>query len=324
MNQKVINLLKQYQEQGYVFISHLLDYVIVLEKTPNGSYNEDRDNIVDPYYATYYCDRLNVIDIVDRYDYDNRLTFYESVDVIYTVGEAISGSISYYLSYEKAMQDIPYALKNGIVRTWYDNGQLEGETAYSNSKLNGQLRTWHNNGVLGYEGFYIDDERDGIYKWWNKEGILIEEGTNNHGNICGYWRTWYDNGTLHIETKHCDDGKICGPYKSWNENGILVSCITYDDNGIEKLREKWFDNEQLWKRVNKKDRLYNGLYERYTFDGELVEKYIYIMNQIEEVIYENKEILAKEVEDAKKFEDMDFNIFSDEDIEEDALDRLAL
>ena len=36
--------------------------------------------------------------------------------------------------------------KNGVVETYYDNGQLESRTNYKNNELDGLHETWSKNG----------------------------------------------------------------------------------------------------------------------------------------------------------------------------------
>ena len=49
--------------------------------------------------------------------------------------------------------------KNGIYKSYYDNGQLREEVNYINGKENGILKTYHENGQLWKEVNYIDGKK---------------------------------------------------------------------------------------------------------------------------------------------------------------------
>ena len=46
--------------------------------------------------------------------------------------------------------------KNGVVKTYYDNGQLESRTNYKDSKLNGLHESWYENGKPRESTMYKD------------------------------------------------------------------------------------------------------------------------------------------------------------------------
>jgi antitoxin component YwqK of YwqJK toxin-antitoxin module len=98
---------------------------------------------------------------------------------------------------------------NGLIKTWYKNGQLELERNYTDGELNGLLKVWYENGQLKSEVNYKDDKFDGLTK------------------------TWYENGQLEFERNYTD-GELNGLLKWWKENGQLISKVNYDNGLIEK------------------------------------------------------------------------------------------
>ena len=46
--------------------------------------------------------------------------------------------------------------KNGVIETYYDNGQLKSRSNHENGKLNGLWETWHKNGQLQESAMYKD------------------------------------------------------------------------------------------------------------------------------------------------------------------------
>ena len=52
--------------------------------------------------------------------------------------------------------------KDGLVKSWYPNGQLEYEFNYKDGKIDGLSNWWYDNGQLETILHYKDDELDRI------------------------------------------------------------------------------------------------------------------------------------------------------------------
>ena len=63
-------------------------------------------------------------------------------------------------------------IKDGICKKWYDNGQLQMIYNYSSGKLNGNQRKWFPNGDLRAEWNYLNDKLHGLSTEWNADGSL--------------------------------------------------------------------------------------------------------------------------------------------------------
>ena len=63
-------------------------------------------------------------------------------------------------------------IKNGICKKWYNNGQLQMIYNYKQGKLHGTQKKWYKNGNKRGEWNYIDDLQHGISKEWYDNGIL--------------------------------------------------------------------------------------------------------------------------------------------------------
>ena len=85
----------------------------------------------------------------------------------------------------------------GIVRAWYENGQLYQKRNYIDGLDDGLQRAWHENGQLALEANFKDDK-------------LISN------------RLWYEDGQLEYEC-NWKDGKLINE-KCWNEDGTLKEC----------------------------------------------------------------------------------------------------
>ena len=62
--------------------------------------------------------------------------------------------------------------KDGIQKNWYDNKQISIYYNYDNGKLNGIQKKWYKNGNIKYENNYFNDVLDGISKYWYSNGQL--------------------------------------------------------------------------------------------------------------------------------------------------------
>jgi antitoxin component YwqK of YwqJK toxin-antitoxin module len=87
-------------------------------------------------------------------------------------------------------------LRHGTMKTWYSNGQLEQEGAYTNDKKTGSFSYWHENGQIATTGAYRNDQPEGIWVWYYENGQKSTVGKYENGKLIGDWRWWDDQGKL--------------------------------------------------------------------------------------------------------------------------------
>ena len=135
-------------------------------------------------------------------------------------------------------------IKDGFIKKYHDNGQLESETTYKNGKLDGPYKTYHENGQLREEGTYNNGTRIGLYRIYYDNGQLLMELNYieykyDIGSSPPYWRLgkqegpsmfYYKNGQLK-QKKTYKDGKEHGPSVQYYENGQLYSEGNYLTTG---------------------------------------------------------------------------------------------
>ena len=68
-------------------------------------------------------------------------------------------------------------IKNGVIETHYDNGQLKSRATYKNGKLNGLYEDWHANGKPWTKVNYKNGKLDGLCEWWQSDGQLWKRET---------------------------------------------------------------------------------------------------------------------------------------------------
>ena len=63
-------------------------------------------------------------------------------------------------------------IKNGICKKWFDDGSSMITYNYINGKLNGTQKKWYQNGNQKAEWNYIDDIQHGFSKEWHENGLV--------------------------------------------------------------------------------------------------------------------------------------------------------
>jgi len=96
--------------------------------------------------------------------------------------------------------------KDGLVKSWYPNGQLEYEFNYKEGKRDGLQKGWFESGQLKREVNYKDGKEDGLKKGWYENGQLWYETNFKDGKRDGLTKSWDEDGQLQLETHH-KDGK---------------------------------------------------------------------------------------------------------------------
>ena len=60
--------------------------------------------------------------------------------------------------------------RDGLWKSWYEDGSPWSETTFSHGKKNGKTITWYDNEKKRYEGFYTDDKESGHWTFWDEGG----------------------------------------------------------------------------------------------------------------------------------------------------------
>jgi antitoxin component YwqK of YwqJK toxin-antitoxin module len=64
--------------------------------------------------------------------------------------------------------------KNGLLTSWYPNGQKEYERTFKNREYDGLQTTWYENGQMKREETYKDGYRVGKWTYYNEDGSVNE------------------------------------------------------------------------------------------------------------------------------------------------------
>ena len=104
-------------------------------------------------------------------------------------------------------------LVSGLVKEYYENGELSWEANINDGKRDGLVRGWYENGQLSFEGIDKDGKKDGLIRFWYENGQLWFEINNKDNMPDGLTRYWHEDGRLKSE-------------KTW-KNGVLIEKKEY-------------------------------------------------------------------------------------------------
>ncbi len=99
--------------------------------------------------------------------------------------------------------------QNGVVKSYYPNGNVQSETSYVNDVLDGAAITYFQDGKINTEKNY-------------SQGVLN-----------GFVREYYESGKLKLEY-FARMGVKDGAYRIYNSEGILTELISYDSGQVTK------------------------------------------------------------------------------------------
>ena len=68
-----------------------------------------------------------------------------------------------------------YQLKNGVIRSYYENGALRIEENYVNNILEGQAVEYHSTGRIKSKGLYSNGNKIGKWKYYDEKGVPLED-----------------------------------------------------------------------------------------------------------------------------------------------------
>jgi len=100
---------------------------------------------------------------------NSKITITTSDSVIKT-GEYIKHYKNGVIEMRGLMKD---GKREGLWKSWYDNGSPWSETTFSNGIKDGKTTTWYENEQKRYAGFYKDDKESGKWTYWDEKGKVV-------------------------------------------------------------------------------------------------------------------------------------------------------
>ncbi len=109
--------------------------------------------------------------------------------------------------------------ENGVLREWYEEGQLFTEYQFKNERRHGIQKKWYKNGQLMQLYNYKNGKLNGLQQKWYNSGKLKAEWYYLNDQLHGYSKEWYPNGQQKFVKKY-DYGVLLEIVESYDENGI--------------------------------------------------------------------------------------------------------
>ena len=167
--------------------------------------------------------------------------------------------------YEKEFVDGKLEFQWDNVHEYYDNGQLQSETGFSDSVKHGRYSKWFEDGKIKEQGKHRYGEPHGFYEVWIKDGQKREEGNWTKDGDYLILNRWNKNGNQIITN---GQGSIIGK----NKEGLVVWQKEYIGGRLEfdqKNEHEYFDNGQLKSETGYFEGKKHGLYKYWFENGQL-------------------------------------------------------
>jgi antitoxin component YwqK of YwqJK toxin-antitoxin module len=192
------------------------------------------------------------IEIVKKYDADNKLIYYGPYRNKIPVG---------------VHQEFGKDGKVTNAFIYNDNGLLLSEGIVDEAgNFNGKWKDLYPGGKILAEGTYTNNRRTGLWKFYNTSEKVEQTGYYNNGRPDGLWKWYYNNGAILREEEYFQ-GQRDGAYTEYAENGDIICQGQYSDgekNGEWKFKSGDF-TEQGKYIIGLKD----GQWKSYYNNGEL-------------------------------------------------------
>ena len=163
------------------------------------------------------------IEIVNRYDQDNRLIYSGPFRNQVPVGIHREFGPDGKVTNSKIYNDNGLLLSEGIVD--------------ESGNYNGKWKDYFPSGKISAEGQYTDSRRTGQWKFYDENSRVEQTGSYNSGRPDGIWKWYYDNGSLLREEEYFQ-GQRDGSFTEYSKTGEIIAQGMYSDgerNGDWKI-----------------------------------------------------------------------------------------
>lgn len=159
--------------------------------------------------------------VVESEKYDNGNTKYELIAVPGVDGETFEYH-SYYIDGSKEIVGTYNEIgnKSGFWISYYENGQMETQTFYSNGIKHGNAWQYDEDGSVISHAQYKQGKKHGKWTHYDRDGNLISEREYKRDKRHGEW-TYYDGGRLLVSQEY-SRGKLLQGWQ-WSEDKGLVA-----------------------------------------------------------------------------------------------------
>ncbi len=102
--------------------------------------------------------------------------------------------IYYFADGQRVFSEENYknGLLDGVVKNYYDNGNVTEETFYKEGKKHGTSKIYTEEGILIEDVIYVDGKLNGLGKYYDLKGVIKEKGMYENGARKGKWEYYID------------------------------------------------------------------------------------------------------------------------------------
>lgn len=244
-------ILKLYTKMiGYHVVTFDKDtsYMLILDVNENDITDYNREDIVDKKYATFNCKDINIIRVEDLHG-----NVVVQPNYIFNVNNYIKIN----LNKEVAKSNYLNKIENGILKKYYDNGQLSSEAVYVDGTVNGLYNIYYQNGVKWMEYTMVNSQINGLLRAWYNNGSRMSQALYKDGRRNGITINYYMNGNIHEIIPYVN-GLRHGEYTRWYENCIPFIICDYNNGRLNGNPTIYDDKNNI---VSKTDHLYKVVVE---------------------------------------------------------------
>jgi antitoxin component YwqK of YwqJK toxin-antitoxin module len=111
------------------------------------------------------------------------------------VGKKRVGKWIYYFADGKRVfseENYVDGVLHGVVKNYYDNGNLTEETYYKDGKKHGTSKIYTESGILIEDVNYENGKLNGLAKYFDIKGVIKEKGMYAYGERKGKWEFYID------------------------------------------------------------------------------------------------------------------------------------
>ncbi len=121
--------------------------------------------------------------------------------------------------------------KDGLEKSWMENGQLNYSVNYSNGQEDGEAVYWYSNGNIQSRSQYKNGQTVGTGSRYAENGQMIEEIARN-GETRESERHWYPDGQLMVSKKYDPSTHEVTEAQSYDRHGTVTGTVT---KGVGRL-----------------------------------------------------------------------------------------
>ena len=163
-----------------------------------------------------------------------------------------------YFIKEKSLQmsglfsDEACKVKNGFFTYCHNNGAIYSYGKYINNQKEGLWKSYYDNGFKKDSMVFHSGKLYGIGLTWHSNGCL-EDSFNLKEDGSGVYVSWFDNGKLSSAGKYSADIKQTGTWKYYHKNGKVSSNEIYFNSKL--IDRRYFDeNGEMLNDTTNRDR----------------------------------------------------------------------